>query len=694
MATLNFPSNPTVNQTYDFGPYRYRWDGEKWSTVGNGFNGVTQLVSQAREALRRSYSGAGYTLVTGSFETGATLTNSAEVLLYELEGKAYKWAGTFPKVVPQFSTPANSGDLGPTAWIPVSSETLRSDLSDQFGVGLVNGANYAFSNVASMVASALITPRDGDIVMTRGYYDVADGGGSVYTYSSGSTATVDGFLVHNCAAGGRWLLVDNRSRLPMQVAGAKVDGVTDDRVAFLAVLAAKRHMYLSGVMSVSGSSINLSTYVTSQRLEFSIEGNDPIGSVIEFTTGAGGFNASSFFRGLTVRNLNIRNKTLDKSGVGFTNDSGAEMLNLENVTFTGWRCGANIHAWNSSIKNIASRACYYAGSFYGTSQDDSSLYSVGCDYAWAFGCKYSGGLSGTMGLPSAGLALSYAHFRALAADESGPYLFGRCFNFKVGSLGAERGIGPYLFDLSLYSGATARQLVSIECADVYVQAADGVTAIFGPLTNGFGSLIIENSRFFSDKNIPLFSGDGRGIKKRNTRYASSSTKPVTSGVTNGLVIDEELIIGSDYAQLTKEGYNQGGFDQVRKVKAFLAMAVSATSKVVIRIQDTSVTGLAQGVFVAGTASFHPANKGGSNAARDAGIAHFSVAADFAGGLSSINLQKLGSLAGLTATNRTTGTVQELVLTLPAAAVQYFCELSFWCNGKFDPSSVIDYYVES
>lgn len=43
MPTINFPSNPFVGQTYDFNSYRYRWDGQKWSTIGIGYNPVNDF---------------------------------------------------------------------------------------------------------------------------------------------------------------------------------------------------------------------------------------------------------------------------------------------------------------------------------------------------------------------------------------------------------------------------------------------------------------------------------------------------------------------------------------------------------------------------------------------------------------------------------------------------------------------------
>jgi hypothetical protein len=48
-----------------------------------------ELRIQVREALRRSYAGAGYNLVAGSFEAGGTLVNANDALLHEASGKAF-----------------------------------------------------------------------------------------------------------------------------------------------------------------------------------------------------------------------------------------------------------------------------------------------------------------------------------------------------------------------------------------------------------------------------------------------------------------------------------------------------------------------------------------------------------------------------------------------------------------------------
>ena len=168
---------------------------------------------------------------------------------------------------------------------------------------------------------------------------------------------------------------------------------------------------------------------------------------------------------------------------------------------------------------------------------------------------------------------------------------------------------------------------------------------------------------------------------------------MTTTSADGVVTSVPTIIGNDPAGLSKVGFETAGYSQLRPVKALIPMTLSATSKVVIRLQDTSVAGLSNGIACFGKATFYPVHKSANNSSKDCGTAVFSAAADYAGGLTSINLQKLGTLATLTAENRQTGTIQELAFTLTAASTQYLCELDFWCNGKF-ASSFIDYYTES
>lgn len=49
MSTLQFPANPVIGDTYDWDAYKYVWDGEKWKTVGIGYNPVNDLKEAITE---------------------------------------------------------------------------------------------------------------------------------------------------------------------------------------------------------------------------------------------------------------------------------------------------------------------------------------------------------------------------------------------------------------------------------------------------------------------------------------------------------------------------------------------------------------------------------------------------------------------------------------------------------------------
>lgn len=104
--------------------------------------------TSAREALRRSYAEAGYTLVEGSFEIGGFFEFPTDVLLYEKEGIAYSYSGILPHEVYEGSAPTAGG------FVPEKNEFLREQLSS-LGSSIEDIA--AFPSVAKHVG------RDADV---------------------------------------------------------------------------------------------------------------------------------------------------------------------------------------------------------------------------------------------------------------------------------------------------------------------------------------------------------------------------------------------------------------------------------------------------------------------------------------------------------------------------------------------------
>ena len=227
MSELNFPKNPAVGQEYTFNSLLYMFDGVKWVTKGTGYNPVqdlyemlasdvgasfvgvngydnvqaaleavdTNLQTQIdtkinadfvsrfdRESLRRSYAEAGFNLVTGSFELGGTVTTATDVLLYEADGHVYKWDGVFPiggKVVPQGSTPASTGGVGAGAWVDRSDVTLRSELAEPGGAGLIGGLPV-FVTATEYAGGATTSSTNNDAAIIAAINDAIATGSFVY----------------------------------------------------------------------------------------------------------------------------------------------------------------------------------------------------------------------------------------------------------------------------------------------------------------------------------------------------------------------------------------------------------------------------------------------------------------------------------------------------------------------------------
>lgn len=82
-----------------------------------------------RKLIERSWAEAGYNVVAGSFQEGATLNTTTDVIInYGSDFGVYSWGGTLPKVVPANSTVAGTGGLSPTTWVDKTNDTLRDSI--------------------------------------------------------------------------------------------------------------------------------------------------------------------------------------------------------------------------------------------------------------------------------------------------------------------------------------------------------------------------------------------------------------------------------------------------------------------------------------------------------------------------------------------------------------------------------------
>ena len=123
----------------------------------NALNSITEINTNfeqnSREQWSRSLAEAGITLVSGSFEEGATVNSKADAVWHIAAGQCYSWDGAFPKSVPVGSTPETTGGIYQGAWVSVGDASLRSDLSSPDGDSLINHGDKTVQNVLNELLS-------------------------------------------------------------------------------------------------------------------------------------------------------------------------------------------------------------------------------------------------------------------------------------------------------------------------------------------------------------------------------------------------------------------------------------------------------------------------------------------------------------------------------------------------------------
>lgn len=111
---------------------------------------AASIKANTREQWRRTLAEVGITLVDGSFEDGATVSNKNDAVWHIAGAQCYTWAGTLPKTVSAGSTPSSSGGVSPTAWQSVEGKILRSVLTpEMYGSAVVLNHTEIFKQMAA-----------------------------------------------------------------------------------------------------------------------------------------------------------------------------------------------------------------------------------------------------------------------------------------------------------------------------------------------------------------------------------------------------------------------------------------------------------------------------------------------------------------------------------------------------------------
>lgn len=151
----------------------------------NSIAGInTNFEQNSREQWRRSLAEAGLTLVSGSFEEGATANSSTDAVWHIAVGQCYTWNGAFPKTVPADSTTISTGGVGPGAWVSVGSTALRQELAQPDGADKI-GSPYGGTISSDMMPSVIkkIGTFQSGALITDGLQALYDtSSGDWYTY--------------------------------------------------------------------------------------------------------------------------------------------------------------------------------------------------------------------------------------------------------------------------------------------------------------------------------------------------------------------------------------------------------------------------------------------------------------------------------------------------------------------------------
>lgn len=162
--------------------------------IANGQSAIASVVSdgnatiaEIEELAQVAVDGVGYDYLDPlTFETGATITNANQALLWAAadggNDSYYRWAGALPKTVPSGSTPADSGGVATGAWRFLGDAALRSELADpNKGAAMLARGVVAVDSIADLLALPE-GQRRGDLrYLVKGYHAGSDvGGGEFY----------------------------------------------------------------------------------------------------------------------------------------------------------------------------------------------------------------------------------------------------------------------------------------------------------------------------------------------------------------------------------------------------------------------------------------------------------------------------------------------------------------------------------
>lgn len=179
-TNLPVPSESPFDFKFNIGKIDEVVTSQGW-TYTDRFGVKHYTIEGMRWLAQQAIAGFGY-ITIDSFEDGNTLTLPNQVLRLEATGEYYRWDGSFPKDVPENSTPEIAGGIGQGKWLSVGDATLRpivevtanvvgsNNYSNFPGIGgtLASGSDYLYNGIlyTTVGESGVIQSVSGNVVLT------------------------------------------------------------------------------------------------------------------------------------------------------------------------------------------------------------------------------------------------------------------------------------------------------------------------------------------------------------------------------------------------------------------------------------------------------------------------------------------------------------------------------------------------
>ena len=158
MNLNEFPSSPSEGDTVQVNGIYYTYTSGVWDVV-------SRVKSNIRTLVERQCAEAGFNLVDGSFEDGATVATATDVVWHINGAQCYTWGGSLPKTVDKNSTPQSTGGISGEAWKKYD-ETSQVTTPGYYGGTCFPTENNLSLAVGDIIPSGVMFVRiDGNLMM-------------------------------------------------------------------------------------------------------------------------------------------------------------------------------------------------------------------------------------------------------------------------------------------------------------------------------------------------------------------------------------------------------------------------------------------------------------------------------------------------------------------------------------------------